>query len=117
MRKFRKHQKQPILVFTSQEKEKKGNSKSKSHNQIELLTSLLKAAVAVWRSAGSIARRVSINGSDEDGKSLNVSAMHLLYDCWGLNMVACGSFNFFQYSSEGEPHNLNILCSCSTYMT
>nr|PNR39797.1 hypothetical protein PHYPA_020077 [Physcomitrium patens] len=25
-----------------------------------------------------------------------------------------GSFDFFQYSSDGEPHNLKILCSCST---
>jgi hypothetical protein len=81
------------------------------------LTSLLNAAVAVRRSAGSIARRVSIRGSDDGGKSLKVSAMHRLYDCWGLNMVACGSFDFFQYSSDGEPHSLNILCSCSTYTT
>lgn len=74
-----------------------------------MLTSLFKAAVAVCRSAGSIARRVSISGNDDGGKFLNVSVMHRLYDCWGLNMVACGSFDFFQYSSEGEPHNLKIL--------
>lgn len=80
------------------------------------LTSLCNAAVAVWRSAGSIARRVSISGRDDAGKFLNVSSMHLLYDCRGLKMVACGSFDFFQYSSEGEPQSLNILCSCSTYM-
>jgi len=79
------------------------------------LTSLCNAAVAVWRSAGSIARRVSISGRDDAGKFLNVSSMHLLYDCRGLKMVACGSFDFFQYSSEGEPQSLNILCSCSTY--
>lgn len=42
------------------------------------LTSLLRAAVAVWRSAGSNARRVSMRGSDDSGKSLNVSLMHLL---------------------------------------
>lgn len=79
------------------------------------LTSLLKAAVAVLRSAGSIARRVSINGNDDGGKSLNVSFMHRLYGCCGLNIVACGNFDFFQYSSEGEPHSLKILCNCSTY--
>lgn len=42
------------------------------------LTSLLRVAVAVWRSAGSNARRVSMRGSDDSGKSLNVSLMHLL---------------------------------------
>lgn len=45
------------------------------------LTSLCNAAVAVRRSAGSIARSVSISGRDDGGKSLNVSAMHLLYEC------------------------------------
>lgn len=79
------------------------------------LTSLLKAAEAVWRSAGSIARRVSTKGNDDGGKSLNVSCMHRLYGCCGLNIVAWGNFDFFQYSSEGEPHNLKILCSCSTW--
>lgn len=52
------------------------------------LTSLLKAAVAVWRSAGSIERRVSIKGNDGGGKSLNVSFMQRLYGCWGLKIVA-----------------------------
>lgn len=52
------------------------------------LTSLLKAAVAVWRSAGSIERRVSIKGNDDGGKSLNVSFMQRLYGCWGLKIVA-----------------------------
>lgn len=42
--------------------------------------------------------------------------MHLLYGSRGLNKVALGNFDFFQYSSEGEPHSLYILCSCSTYM-
>ena len=46
--------------------------------KIKELTSLLNAAVAVRRSAGSIASRVSISGSDDGGKSLNVSFMHLL---------------------------------------
>lgn len=82
--------------------------------KILILTSLFNASVAVLRSAGSMASRVSISGSEEGGKSLNVSAIHLLYDCCGLKIVACGSFDLFQYSSEGEPHNLNILCSCST---
>ena len=45
------------------------------------LTSLFNAAVAVKRSAGSIARRVSINGNDDGGKSLNVSFIQRLYDC------------------------------------
>jgi len=44
--------------------------------------------VAVKRSSGSIERRVSISGRDDGGKSLNVSAILLLYDCWGLKMVA-----------------------------
>lgn len=79
-----------------------------------ILTSLLNAAVAVRRSAGSIARRVSMRGNDEGGKSLNVSRMHLLYGSRGLNKVAFGNFDFFQYSSEGEPQSLYILCSCST---
>lgn len=83
-------------------------------HQVPELTSLLKASVAVLRSAGSIARRVSIRGSEDGGKSLNVSFMHLLYGSRGLNKVALGSFAFFQYSSEGEPHSLYILCSCST---
>lgn len=42
------------------------------------LTSLFNAAVAVRRSAGSIARRVSIRGNADGGKFLNVSLMHLL---------------------------------------
>jgi len=29
-------------------------------------------------------------------------------------MVACGNFDIFQYSSEGDPQSLKILCSCST---
>lgn len=41
--------------------------------------------------------------------------MHLLYGSRGLNKVALGNFAFFQYSSEGEPHSLYILWSCSTY--
>lgn len=45
---------------------------------IEALTSLCNASVAVPRSAGSMARRVPIRGSDEGGKSLKVSLMHLL---------------------------------------
>lgn len=77
-------------------------------------TSLSRASVAVRLSAGSIARRVSIRTSAEGGKSLNVSAIQRLYDCCGLKIVACGNFDFFQYSSDGEPHNLKILCSCST---
>lgn len=40
--------------------------------------------------------------------------MHLLYGSRGLNKVALGNFDFFQYSSEGEPQSLYILCSCST---
>lgn len=79
------------------------------------LTLLFNEADAVWRSAGSIARRVSINDRDDDGKSLKVSTMHLLYGFWGLKIVAWGSFDFFQYSSDGEPHSLKILCSCSTW--
>lgn len=66
------------------------------------------------RASGSIERRDSIRGSDEGGKSLNVSAMHRLYGCCGLKSVAFGNLYFFQYSSDGEPHSLNILCSCST---
>lgn len=79
------------------------------------LTSLFRASVAVLRSAGSIARRLSIKDNAEGGKSLKVSLIHLLYGSRGLNIVAFGSFDFFQYSSEGEPHNLYILCNCSTY--
>ena len=79
------------------------------------LTSLLKASEAVSRSTGSIARSVSMRGRAEGGKSLNVSLMRLLYGSRGLNKVALGNFDFFQYSSEGEPHSLYILCSCSTY--
>ena len=41
--------------------------------------------------------------------------MRLLYGSSGLNKVALGKFDFFQYSSEGEPHSLYILCNCSTY--
>ena len=64
---------------------------------------------------GSIARRVSIRGSEDGGKSLYVSKMQRLYGCWGLKIVAFGNLYFLQYSSDGEPHNLNILCSCSTW--
>lgn len=71
--------------------------------------------MAVLRSAGSIPRRESIRGSEDGGKSLNVSLMDRLYGSRGLNSVAFGNFAFFQYSSEGEPHSLYILCSCSTY--
>uniref|UniRef100_A0A2P2K1E0 Uncharacterized protein n=1 Tax=Rhizophora mucronata TaxID=61149 RepID=A0A2P2K1E0_RHIMU len=46
--------------------------------EMAILTSLLRASVAVLRSTGSIARRVSMRGSDDGGKSLNVSLMHLL---------------------------------------
>ena len=73
------------------------------------LTLLFSEADADWRSARSIARRLSINGSVEGGRFLNVSVMHLLYGFCGLNIVACGSFDFFQYSSDGDPHNLKIL--------
>ena len=83
--------------------------------RVNELTALFKASVAVFLSAGSIARRVSIKDKAEDGKSLKVSLIHLLYGSRGLNIVAFGSFDFFQYSSEGEPHNLYILCNCSTY--
>lgn len=79
-----------------------------------MLTSLFKAAVAVPRPSGSIERRESIKGREEGGKSLNVSAKQRLYGCCGLKSVAFGSLYFFQYSSDGDPHNLNILCSCST---
>ena len=81
---------------------------------LKSLTSLFRAAVAVTRSSGSIERRVSIKGREEAGKSLKVSAIHRLYGCCGLKSVAFGNFDFFQYSSDGEPHSLNILCSCST---
>ena len=57
-------------------------------NQNWNLTSLCNAEVAVSRSDGSIARRVSISGKDDGGKSLNTSDMHRLYDCCGLKMVA-----------------------------
>ena len=79
-----------------------------------ILTSLCSAAVALPRPSGSIERRDSIRGSEEGGKSLNVSAIQRLYGCCGLKSVAFGNLYFFQYSSDGEPHNLNILCSCST---
>lgn len=71
-------------------------------------TSLLKASEAVSRSTGSIARSLSIRGRADGGKPLNVSLMHLLYGSRGLNNVALGNFDFFQYSSEGEPHSLYI---------
>jgi hypothetical protein len=58
--------------------------------------------------------KVSSNAKDDGGKSLKVSAIHLLYGCFGLKIVACGSFDFLQCSSDGEPQSLNILCSCST---
>jgi hypothetical protein len=45
---------------------------------------------------------------------LKDSAIHRLYGCCGLKSVAFGNLDFFQYSSDGEPHSLNILCSCST---
>ena len=44
-----------------------------------------------------------------------VSKMQRLYGCCGLKIVAFGNLYFLQYSSDGEPHNLNILCSCSTW--
>lgn len=66
------------------------------------------------RSLGSIERRDSIRGREEGGKSLKVSVMQRLYGCCGLKSVAFGNLYFLQYSSDGEPHNLNILCSCST---
>lgn len=83
-------------------------------HRLSILTSLFKAAVAVPRLSGSIERRVSIRGRDEDGKSLKVSAIQHLYGCCGLKSVAFGNLDFFQYSSDGEPHNLKILWSCST---
>lgn len=79
-----------------------------------LLTLLFRAEVVEPRSLGSIARRFSNKGREEGGKSLNVSTIQRLYGCCGLKRVAFGSRYFFQYSSDGEPHNLNILCSCST---
>jgi len=62
----------------------------------KLLTSLLRAAEAVPRPSGSIVRRDSMRGREEDGKSLNVSAMQRLYGCWGLKRVAFGNLYFFQ---------------------
>lgn len=73
------------------------------------LTPLFRADVEVPRSSGSIERRVSIRGSADGGKSLKVSGIQRLYGCCGLKMVACGNFDFFQYSSDGDPHNLKIL--------
>ena len=83
--------------------------------EVKKLTSLFKASVAVLRSAGSMARRVSIRDNADGGKSLKTSLMHRLYGSRGLNKVAFGNFDLFQYSSEGEPHSLYILCNCSTY--
>ena len=77
-------------------------------------TSLCSAADADPQHSGSKARRKSNSLWAEGGKSLNVSPIDRLYGCWGLKIVACGSFDFFQYSSDGEPQSLNILCSCST---
>lgn len=77
-------------------------------------TSLLRASEALFRSTGSIARSVSTRGRAEGGNSLKSSLMLLLYGSRGLNRVALGNFDFFQYSSEGEPQSLYILCSCST---
>lgn len=42
------------------------------------LTSLFKAALAEARSPGSIAKRVSIKGREEGGKSLKVSVVQRL---------------------------------------
>lgn len=79
------------------------------------LTSLFKDATAEPRLSGSIARRFSNKGREEGGKSLKVSTVDRLYGCCGLKRVAFGNRDLFQYSSDGEPHNLNILCSCSTF--
>jgi len=73
-----------VNYFTVSKDKKLANAKDVLRSQWSenmKLTSLLRAAVAVWRSAGSIARRVSINGNDDGGKSLNVSAMQRLYGC------------------------------------
>lgn len=88
---------------------KKRTTGRRKTKRMHELTSLANAAVGVRRSAGSIARRVSISDSDDGGKSLNVSSMHRLYGCWGLNMAACGNFDLFQNSSVGDPHSLKIL--------
>ena len=73
------------------------------------LTSLLKAEVEVPRSTGSMARSVSTRCTVDGSKPLNASATQRLYGCWGLKRVAFANLYFFQYNSEGEPHNLNIL--------
>lgn len=75
----------------------------------KILTSLFKASAAVPRPSGSIERSASTSGTEEEGKSLKVSKIQRLYGCCGLKSVAFGSLYFFQYSSDGEPHNLNIL--------
>lgn len=80
-----------------------------------MITSLWSAEEAVPRRSGSTARRTSNRAIADCGKSLKVSATQRLYGCVGLKMVACGNFDVFQYSSEGDPQSLNILCSCSTY--
>lgn len=80
------------------------------------LTSLLRAEEAVPLFEGSIASKISMRAKADDDKSLKVSAMQRLYWRRGLKTVACWSFDLFQYSSDGEPQSLNILCSCSTYI-
>ncbi len=54
----------------------------------ELHTSLERAEAADPRSAGSIESKVSISAKAGRGNSLNVSATHRLYGCWGLKIVA-----------------------------
>ena len=78
-------------------------------------TSLFRAKAAVLRWTGSIESKVSMRLKAGEGKSLNISATHRLYGCRGLNTVEWGNFALLQYSSDGEPHSLKILCNCSTY--
>jgi hypothetical protein len=68
---------------------------------------------AVPRSDGSMASSVSRRSSAGGEKSLNVSAIFRRYGRCGLNSVTSGSFAFAQYYSDGDPHSLKILCSCS----
>ncbi|CAA7404585.1 unnamed protein product [Spirodela intermedia] len=56
-----------------------------------------------------MARRTLSRPKADGGKSLKVSEKQRRYGCCGLKMVACGSLDLCQYSSEGDPHSLKIL--------
>ena len=79
------------------------------------VTSESSAEEAVPRFSGSTESKVSKRLTAILGNSSHLSLRVLSYGCWGLNIVARGSLDFFQYSSDGVPQSLKIICSCSTW--